>query len=147
MATSTSSGAEVVVDSNYLIALVNPLDSLHRQAVMLSRKLQRSNGQAVISNYIFLETVTVLSQRVSRQEAVKTGTVLLADTTVRIIQISSTLHNDSWEIFQTIDKKNLSFVDCSTLAVLRHTGTESLLTFDTTDFGPLRKTYNFSFFG
>lgn len=147
MAESSSSGVGVVVDSNYLIALVNPDDSLHRQAVTLSEKLQRFSSQAVISNYIFMETVTVLSQRVSRQEAVKAGAMLLADSTVRIIQISHKLHNDSWEIFQSIDKKNVSFVDCSTLAVLRHTGIETLLTFDTTDFEPLRKAYNFTIFG
>jgi len=137
----------VFLDSNFLIALYNSDDTLHQRASELSSRVMDGSQRLVMSNYIWLEVVTVLSQRSGRATANAVGNNILSAGQISIIHIGDAMHNDSWEIFQNIDKKNVSFVDCSTLALLRHRGIESLLTFDTTDFGPLRQTYNFTIFG
>ncbi len=137
----------MVADSNYFIALFSPLDSLFGQAVKLSKIIAQTGTSLVLSNYIFLETVTVLSQRTNRAAAISVGNHLLRDQVFQIVHIGDSLHTESWNIFQSMNKKNMSFVDCSTLALLNYTGIKSLLTFDTTDFEPLAKKYNFKLFG
>ncbi len=46
-----------------------------------------------------------------------------------------------------MNKKNMSFVDCSILAVLQYEGINALLTFDQKDFTPtIQKNINFTSF-
>ena len=136
----------IFVDSNYLIALSNPNDSLHDIAIRLSDKLLKENTNLFISNYVFLEIVTVLTQRVNKEIALITGTELLQNRQVEIIHITKNLQQKSWEIFKMINKKNISFVDCSCIAVMEFENISTLLSFDKTDFIPLQKLLRFDFY-
>jgi|SRR3989344_2537880 len=136
----------IFVDSNFFIALSNLGDSQHEKAVEVKKKITQGNYVLTITNLIFLEIVTVLSQRVGRQDAIGVGGKLLTDADIKIIHINTDLHQLSWEIFKEIAKKNMSFVDCSSIAVMDAEGIEKFLTFDHEDFKGLRKKYKFSFF-
>jgi len=137
---------KICVDSNYFIALNNPLDTNYVKADIISHKVIEKNPFFVISSFTFLETTTVLSQRASRQIAVETGNDLLHNKHVEIIHITDGLQQKSWQIFQAVNKKNLSFVDCSILAVMQYEDIDTLLTFDQKDFSPLQKRYGFHLF-
>ena len=93
-----------------------------------------------------MEIVTILSQRRSRIIATAAGNYILSDPRVRIVHIDENLHRASWDIFQATSRKNMSFVDCSIVAVMHAENIKCLLTFDRTDFSPMRKRYHFSFF-
>ena len=137
---------KVFVDSSFLIALFNPPDTFHPKAVAISRKTIKERPQLYISNFVFLETVTVLSQRVNRKTAVVLGQHLLKDQQAKIIHVNQKLNTLAWEIFKEIKKKNVSFIDCSTLAIMKVEGIKKLLTFDQKDFAPLRQKHRFSFY-
>lgn len=139
--------SRIFVDSNFFIALFNPTDTLNQKALTISQKIKKENPQLYISNFVFLEVVTVLSQKVSRKTSVSLGNHLLRDKQLEIIHIDKQLHEMTWEIFQNIKKKNVSFVDCSILAVMKAEGIKKLLTFDQKDFLGLRRKYRFSFWG
>ncbi len=96
--------------------------------------------------FIFLEIVTILSQRRSRRVAIETGEYLLANPNVEIIHIGPVLQTSSWQIFKEIANKNVSFVDCSTIAVMKAEGIRHLLTLDLQDFKPLSKKYRFGLY-
>lgn len=49
------------VDTNYFVALFNPLDALHQAALKTGKQMDKAGVQLVISNFIFLEAVTVLA--------------------------------------------------------------------------------------
>src|SRR5215469_15869582 len=132
------------IDSNFFIALYNPEDNLHEKAKQIAKKLQIDNPYIYYSNFIFLETVTILSQRVSRDYARAAGNKLLNNNS--FIIIDEQLQKRSWEIFEKIDKKNVSFVDCSTLAIMEFENISQLLSFDLTDFKPLQNIYKFTFY-
>lgn len=136
---------KIFIDSNFFIALANPKDSLHQKAVSVSDILQKNSSPLCISNYIFLETVTVISQRVGREEAISRGKQLL-DESFSMIQVDLGLQNAAWEIFCETPKKNTSFVDCSTIAAMLAEGIDKLLTFDQEDFKPLLKKHHLSLF-
>ena len=132
----------VFVDSNYFIALGNPDDRLHSHALNITDLLDDGNVLVVISNLIFIEIVTVLSQRVGREIAWKVGRDLVEDPNVQIIHIDPEVQEESWEIFQKVAQKDISFVDCSTIAVMQSEGIDTLLTFDD-DFQRLKKQFRF----
>ncbi len=133
-------------DSNYLIALFNIKDGLHEKALTISDKLTNENTTLVVSSFIFLETVTVLSQKVNREVARRVGNELLLRGQVEILHVTEVLQDKSWEIFQEINRKNVSFVDCSILAIMEQEDIPLLLTFDREDFKPLQKAYKFEIY-
>lgn len=137
--------SKVFVDSNYFIGLFNPEDSLYQKANEIGSRLDRIAKRLVVSNFIFLETVTVLSQKRGRSAALEAGDYLLNSPVVELINIDHKLQQDTWQIFQDINKKNLSFVDSSIIAVMQAESINALLTFDTKDFASLRRKYKFHF--
>jgi predicted nucleic acid-binding protein len=136
----------VFVDSNYFIALFNISDTLHAEALALAESMVNKNIVLYVSNYIMLEVLTVLSQRVGREAARVASDNLVDSEQIRAVHITEELHSRSLEIFRTTDSKNVSLVDCSILAVLNYVGIKQLLTFDTTDFKPLKGRFNFDFY-
>ena len=137
---------KLFIDSNFFIALHNPLDALYIRAKQIANKIERSKLKIYSSNFIYLETVTVLSQRSGKEVAITAGKKLLLGDYYTVVNINEDLQFKSWLIFQEIKRKNMSFVDCSILAVMRNMGIKKLLTFDTADFAGLRRKYSFSFF-
>lgn len=136
--------SRIFVDSNFFVALFNPEDSQHRKARTISNQFPKNNFTFVISNYIFLEITTVLSQRVGRGVSILTGKYLINTSEIEIIHINSTLHERSWQIFQQIKRKNMGFIDASNLTIMTTEEIHELLTFDVEDFAPLQKQYHFS---
>jgi len=135
--------SRIFADSNFFVALFNPADSQHQKARTVSNQLSKDNS-IVISNYIFIEVTTVLSQRVNREVSILAGKYLINTVEIEIIYINTTLHEHSWQIFQQIKKKNMGLIDASILATMATEGITELLTFDTEDFFPLQKQYHFS---
>lgn len=136
--------SRIFVDANYFIALANPADSTHHKAIAISDHLAKENPELIISDYIFLEVATVVSQRVSRSDSIIICKTIQNDPQIEIIHINQDMWNLSWETFQRTKSKNLSFVDCSVIAVMQAEGINKLLTFDAEDFAPLQKKYHFS---
>ncbi len=137
---------EIFVDSNYFIALANENDSLHAQALAASRNIENSAVQMHISNLVFLEVVTVLSQKRNRDVANTTGQYMLSDPRISFLHIDEQLHDRSWNVFQRIPQKNVGFIDCSIVAAMEELAVSTLLTFDQKDFRQLQRDYRFSFY-
>ena len=59
----------IFVDTDAFVALARGDDSNHARAVDLLRELSKHPVAFCTSNYVFTESVTVISQRVSHQAA------------------------------------------------------------------------------
>ena len=136
----------IFADTNFFVALYNLKDSQHKKAVLKRKQIQQAKPKIFISNFVFLEVVTILSQRAGKILSLKVGKSIIQDQRIEIIQIDKELNDLTWKIFQTIKRKNLSFVDASIIACMQVEGINKLLTFDEEDFSNLRKKYRFSFF-
>ena len=134
---------EIFADTNYFVSLLNQEDSLHALARGIAQRLHQENIFLVISNFIFLEVVTVLSQRRNRGVAIGGGEHLLTHPRIRLIQIDEYLQQETWNIFKQTESKNVSFTDCSIIAVMQAEDIPTLLTFDKTDFTGLQKPCDF----
>jgi predicted nucleic acid-binding protein len=137
---------KVFIDSNYFIALYNPQDKLHEQATTLAIELTKQNPQVYISTFTFIEITTVISQRVGRIASIEAGKELLNSDDFSFIHGSKELEKRSWEIFQDVSQKNVSFVDCSIIAAMKFEDIPTLITFDKKDFNPLQRKYKFSLY-
>lgn len=131
----------LVFDSNYFIALFNPDDALHQRASNLVHLIAEQS--AIISNLVFSEIITILSQKRGHYIAEQAGTYLLESSLVKVVYFDHFHHQAAWKIFQGLNSKNISFVDCTTLAMMQAEEIDTLVTFDTTDFKKLQKDYQF----
>lgn len=136
---------QIFVDSNFFVALFNSNDSQYAKALKLSKHLDEKGLLFTISNYIFLEIVTVLSQKRGKEVGNAVGEYLLTSSNIAIVHIDEKLNQETWDIFRTIKNKDISFVDCSTTAVMKAEGIAKLLTFDQDHFKKLKKIFRFGF--
>lgn len=116
----------VFTDSSALVALFNPQDPNHNKAKSITKKYKIKSF--AISDYIFAETVTVLSQKVGKNEAIYAGEFIKRRCLK--VGINEDILNLSWEIFKKQKSKNVSFVDCTTIALFQKGMFNKLFTFD-----------------
>lgn len=136
----------ILADSNYFYALLNPEDSLHKFAVNISNQISISKDNLLINEYILLETVTIVSQKLDKKLAILIGKSFINEEGVSLIHINNDIFKQTWDIFENTNNKNISFVDCSLIATLQNEKIDTILTFDTTDFSKLQKQYNFNLY-
>ena len=136
----------IFADSNFFIALFHAGDSLYSHAQHIAKTIDVHRIPLVISNFIFLETVTVLAQRRGTSVARQAGLYLLSSPNIELIHIDVSLQHETWELFQAAGNKNISFVDFSTIAVMRAESIQKILTFDQADFKKLQKKFRFLFY-
>ena len=79
-------------------------DSNHEKAVLLMEEIIKGKyGSAITSEYIFDETVTVILVRSkSLESAAMSGEMIKKS--MLILEVSSSVFEDSWDRFQRIDK-------------------------------------------
>lgn len=132
------------VDTNYLCAFYNKSDSLHEKAKKSSSLLQEFH--IVISNFILLESYTVLSQRVSKNHVLTFKEDMYNEKYYRIYWVDKNLEENIWLIFKSIKDKNFSYVDASILAVMKKEKIRHLLSFDA-GFKNLQEQFKFQLIG
>lgn len=135
---------QIFVDSNFFVALFNPNDTQYAKALKISKYLDKNKIKLIISNYVFLEIVTVLSQKRGKKVSIDVGEYLQNVTNIKIIHIDEGLNQQTWNTFCAVQNKNISFVDCSTVVLMKAEGIEKLLTFDRDHFKKLQKIHRFT---
>lgn len=116
----------VFADTSALVSLFNPDDSNHARAKLLARKVK--SKFFLISDYIFAETVTILSQKVGKEKSIDAGELM--KTRFKQIRINEDEAEIAWDIFKKQKSKNVSFFDCTTIALFQKGVFDKLFTFD-----------------
>ncbi|MEW5761263.1 MAG: PIN domain-containing protein [Candidatus Thermoplasmatota archaeon] len=120
----------IFLDSNVIIAYKNKDDINHKKAyAIFSKIVDGKYGQAVISEFIFSEVVTVLFLRKGLKTAAEVGKILKYAHEVTMIRASE-IFDKAWEIFIEQKGTKFSFVDASTIACLRDRAIKHIATFD-----------------
>lgn len=117
----------ILVDSDFFVALYKPDDANHHIATKIFRKLGSDNLSAL--NIVFQEATTVISKRMNMSYAIK-----FHDSISRLIsneiKLDNILEENSWKIFLSQTKKGTSFVDCANLAAMEYYKLDGILSFD-----------------
>lgn len=109
----------VILDSNVWIAFLNKNDSNHKKADEIFNKLVNKREKIIITEYILLEVVTVLSQKVGKKLADQFIEIAGNTKRIEIISSSADFLNDVLAFYLKQKNRNLSFVDYSLLYLSR----------------------------
>lgn len=122
---------EILIDSDAFVALIKRNDTNHERAGEISRLLTKKGSVFITTNYVFSETVTVLSQKISHKVAVDFINDLVNEKSeISIIRANEEIEKLAIEIFKKQTSKNISYVDCVNMAVLRRYRWETIFSFD-----------------
>jgi len=113
----------MVLDSNVWIALYNESDSQHQRALRLSA----SFSNVAISEYVLLETCTLLLTKAGPAAAEKFLAYSLDSADVTILYSSPDFFHETAHFFRRLKNKKLSFVDVSLLMLSE---SHKVVTFD-----------------
>lgn len=116
----------IITDASALISLFSKKDINHKKALKIIKSLETE--ELLISNYIFAEVTTMLSQKEGKEKAVKIGEYLKKK--YSWIRLDIETENLAWEIFKKQASKNVSFIDCTTFALYRNGAFNKAFTFD-----------------
>lgn len=126
----------VVVDTSVLVAAANRRDEQHdRAAVLVGEIMEGRHGYALTTDFILSEVVTVTLARTGRhREALEAlDLVLPPDPGARWIALEwvgeETFHH-ALEAFRRSGRKELSFTDWTTVALVREQRAGAVVSFD-----------------
>jgi len=134
----------IFVDTSFWIAELRHQDTNHAKAIEI-RKVLPEDAELYINNLVLYETVTVSSLRAGRAKAVAFGAQLfefIDHGKLRSAIIDESRERAIWRTFKGIVRKDISFVDCSILAMIQEYRIDTLLSFDK-DFKPFQQPYKF----
>jgi uncharacterized protein len=112
------------------VAYIVEGDSNHERAVKVVEQIADGDfGPAFTSDYVFDETTTVtLVRSKSIDKAVLVGNYI--KNSVKILKISESVFDESWEMFKNQKASKFSFTDCSNVIFMKHNSIKYIATFD-----------------
>ena len=118
----------IFIDSSFYLSLLKKDDSNHVKAADWWRTLAEDESK-MTSQAILGEVLTVGSQRHDRSLTIAFVSKILAGNTIIILE-TATLVTRAWEIFKKVAKKDVSWVDCFSLAIMEAYKIKTIFTFD-----------------
>ena len=117
----------ILVDTGFLLALVQPSDSLHSRAIAWAKKLSEP---LLITEYVFCETINNLSKRPDRPKANTLAGFILKNSGYTFVAASPELLNAGLQLHRGRPDKEWSLTDCISFHVMRERGISRALAYD-----------------
>ena len=117
----------ILVDANYLIALLRPSDELHRRAAAWSRYVRQP---LLISEPVLFEAVNALSARHLRHGCVQLLQQVKSGDVASYVRVNSRLFDTAARLYGDRGDKSWSLTDCVSFVIMRERGIADALTHD-----------------
>jgi len=121
--------SKIFIDTSAFVSLWDDKDPNRIKAINLQVELEKANADIYTSSDIIGETLTVLSKKIGKSEAIKFYQKI-KESGIKEIFIDELLHKKTREFFTTVKSKNISFIDCSSVIAMKANKIEVAFTFD-----------------
>lgn len=118
----------IFVDTSAFIALADSDDKFHQQASVWwkTNKLSR----LTTTNFVVAETLGWLRYKRGKKIAVEVGENLLFSDDLMTIRVERQDENKAWKLFNQIEGRGISMIDCISFAVMKRLGIKQAFAFD-----------------
>lgn len=118
----------IFVDTSAFIALIEKRDKFHKNAnVWWSKHI---GVELFTSNLVAIETLGWIRYNCGKKIAVEVGKNLLSGVGIRIERVSIRDEQEAWELFQKLDGRGISMIDCTSFIVMKRLRIKEVFTFD-----------------
>lgn len=133
------SKVSLFLDTSYIVSSYFVKDTNHKKATELGTIVSQAQD-LYITNYIYSEIATVLSQRIGKKAC--QNALEKIEEQAKVIYLSENMFREcKLEFFKQVDK-NISFVDIASSLTVKENKIEAVVSFDK-HFKQLGKTYGF----
>lgn len=118
---------KILIDADALVAIAKEDDSNHTKAIKILKRLKKDF--LFITQFTIPEAVTVLSYKVSQREACR---FLKEARTKNLVKITADtdLEAGADELFLAQKRKNISWIDCFNVSVVKAKKLDGIFSFD-----------------
>ncbi len=107
---------QTFIDTSAFYAIIDQSDSTHEEAAEAWAFLLHDDNHLITSNYIILETIALLQNRISCKAAMLFQNDILS--VVDTHWISQSIHQLSIELWKNQGLRHLSLVDCTSFIIM-----------------------------
>ena len=118
----------IFIDTSAFVGIHDSKDLHYEASQRIIRLLIDQEAQLVTSSYILAESYTVISQKAGKDKAISFKEDF--DPRIRVIRIDEALEESAWSIFKVIKSKNVSYIDCTSFAVMKNYNISQAFAFD-----------------
>lgn len=126
--------SRLLVDTWAWLALHNPRDNFHKVAITAYNEFLDQEYLFVTTNFILAESYTNLRRWGSPKLSIRFGRLLqqaASTDALEIVRVTAEDEVAAWSMFEKYDElTDLSFIDCTTFAVMRRLGLSEAFTGD-----------------
>lgn len=119
----------LLIDTSALFALNYARDDHHTDAVH-HFKLLVGRVKPIITEWVFIETMSLIKTRLGPRYAIAFGRQLKASKAFYPLILTDEDKQTTWAIFERYADKDWSYIDCSLLAVAQRLKLQRIFTFD-----------------
>ncbi|TEU12660.1 MAG: PIN domain-containing protein [Anaerolineales bacterium] len=120
----------VFVDTSAFIALLDPRDDCHDQAMYVEQSLSSQATRLLTTNFVLDETYTGLRGKIQHSAILRFRDSVRQSRRLSVIRITEAVEDQAWEIFARYHDKDFSFTDCTSFAVMRQLDITTAFAFD-----------------
>ncbi len=111
---------KIFVDADAFVALAREDDTNHKRAIACLQNLIEQSVVFITSNYVFSESITVISMLKSHEAAVQFIEAMQSPESQYLLKrADEALEEKALQIFKEQTSKNTSYVDCTNMAFMR----------------------------
>lgn len=115
------------IDTGAFYALADRRDPAHRRA----RDFYESSQDAfVTTDFVFAETMSLLTKRLAKTTAVAFGTGIRQSPRIHVEEVAPEIREAAWELFSGRLDKNYDLIDCVSFALMEKLRLEAAFGFD-----------------
>ena len=122
------SNNSLFIDTSAFYALMDGSDRFHDAAAGSLQDFLETDAHLFTSNYVVLETLALLQHRLGFDAADTWYRDILG--IIGVIWVDRDIHDRAYELWLSLGRRRLSFVDCVSFAVMRQNKIEAVFGFD-----------------
>ena len=121
----------IFVDTSAWLALADAHDRDHAEAQAFHGRLRRGEfGKLATTNYVMVETLTLVRRRVGLAPAVTLSNAVREGKEVQLFWVEPVHHQKAVGLMSAHADKRWSLTDCSSFVIMRALGIQRAFTFD-----------------
>lgn len=120
----------IIVDTDALLALINPKDALHAKAKALLIELHAQSAQLILLPTTLSEFSLIAASRVGLNQTKAVAEIWTEGSNHQMIEIDKELINSAVKLFQKQTSKEESLFDCFVMAAATRYEYDAIFSFD-----------------
>lgn len=119
--------AKYFLDSSAIYAIANKTDAAGER---INNILLQARPLLFTTNYIFAETLSLITKRQGKHAAIQTGKLLKDSKFVKIALLEKSILTKAWDLFVGYQDKDFDYIDATSFAYCHQQKIKNVLTLD-----------------